>query len=77
MPLKKLLKQDLFQWSSKAEEAFDKLNVALTSALVLALLNSLFMFVVEIDACDYGIGSVLMQDGHPIAYLSKGLSRMH
>jgi hypothetical protein len=29
---------------------------------------------VETGACDTGIGAVLSQEGHPIAYFSKGLS---
>lgn len=76
-PLTELLKKDGFQWSNKAEEAFNKLKAALTSTPVLALPNSLLIFIVETDACDYGIRAVLMQDGHPIAYLSKGLSGRH
>jgi hypothetical protein len=31
-------------------------------------------FMVETDASDKGIGAVLMQQGHPITYLSKALS---
>lgn len=31
------------------------------------------MFEIETEAFDKGIGAVLMQEGHPIAYLSKAL----
>lgn len=34
-------------------------------------------FTIEIDACDNGIGAVLQQNGHPLAYLSKSLSPKH
>jgi len=30
-------------------------------------------FAIETDACQYGVGAVLLQDGHPLAYVSKPL----
>ena len=38
---------------------------------VLALPNFSMPFTAETEACDTGVGPVLMQQGHPIAYMSK------
>lgn len=43
----------------------------MTSAPVLRLPNLQLPFVIEADACDHGIGGVLMQEGRPIAFMSK------
>lgn len=73
-PLTQLLRKGVpFRWGSEAEAAFQQLKQALTSAPVLGLLDFSKQFTVETDASDAGIGAVLSQEGHPIAYLSKAL----
>lgn len=76
-PLTNLLKKKGFEWNAQATAAFEELKVAMTSTPVLQLPNFQKQFVVETDACDSGIGAVLMQDQHPLAFLSKPLSTAH
>jgi hypothetical protein len=68
-----LKKGEIFVWAEKINEAFQALKATQISTLVLALQNFNEPFVIETDACDYGIGAVLIQKGHPIAFLSKAL----
>jgi hypothetical protein len=73
-PLTNLLRKgNLFLWTAVEEEAFQTLKHALVSAPVLALPDFSKIFVLETDASDKGIGAVLMQDNHPLAYVSKAL----
>jgi hypothetical protein len=73
-PLTALLKKGCqFKWNKEADQAFNILKQKLVNAPVLAVPNFNQSFVLETDACDTGIGAVLMQNGHPVAYLSKHL----
>jgi hypothetical protein len=76
-PLTNLLHNKTFQWTEQAQRAFDALKVAMTSTPVLTLPNFSAPFTVETDACADGIGAVLMQEGKPVAFLSKALGEKH
>lgn len=74
-PLMELLKKGvIFQWTLVTDKAFQLLKTAMIQAPVLAVPNFNETFVLETDACKDGVGAVLMQQGHPVAYLSKALS---
>ncbi|GJZ49046.1 reverse transcriptase [Tanacetum coccineum] len=59
------------------QDAFMQLKEAMIQALVLGLPNFEREFTMETDACGTGIGVILLQDGHCLAYLSKALSPKH
>ena len=72
-PLTALTKKQAFQWNGTAQKAFEDLKFALTNPPVLALPNYNSPFVIECDASASRIGAVLMQENHPIAYISQEL----
>ncbi|CAL9017935.1 unnamed protein product [Prunus brigantina] len=73
-PLTQLLKKDNFVWNHEADAAFAALKDALSSTPVLQLLDFSKQFTIECDASQGGLGAVLSQNDHPIAFLSKPLS---
>ena len=53
--------------------SFEALKRALISAPILVLLDFSKPFTIETDASSTGVGAVLSQDNHPVAYISKAL----
>nr|GEU56220.1 putative reverse transcriptase domain-containing protein [Tanacetum cinerariifolium] len=62
-----------FDWTEKAETAFQQLKQKLCSALILALPEGSENFVVYCDASRKGLGAVLMKKEKVIAYASREL----
>ncbi|KAJ0440472.1 putative nucleotidyltransferase, Ribonuclease H [Helianthus annuus] len=73
-PLTALTKKDGFIWSEAALKAFNDLKQALLSTPVLRLPDFSKPFVIECDASSDGVGAILSQEDHPVAYFSKGFS---
>ena len=65
-----LTKKNGFKWGALAQQAFDALKKCVTEAPVLRLPNFEEQFELEYDASRTGIGAILMQNCHPIAYFS-------
>lgn len=78
-PLNALRRKDSsFTWSDCCQISFDKLKTFLTSAPILKMPDFNRKFVLQVDAAEFSVGGVLLQDFqsvlHPIAYTSRTLN---
>jgi hypothetical protein len=75
-PLTTLLEKDReFKWTGACKSSFEELKKRLTTALVLVMLDLQKSFDIYCDASRQGLGCVLMQEGHVIAYASRQLRK--
>ena len=78
-PITRLLRKDTkWNWDSKAQEAFETLKKAFTSAPILKYFDPTKPITLETDASDFALGVVLSQPDnenilHPVAYFSRKL----
>lgn len=63
----------MFSWIELVNTSFLTLKQAPVNALVLQLPCFHEQFTIETNACHSGVGSILMQDGNPVTFLSKAL----
>jgi hypothetical protein len=75
-PLIELLKKDKkSEWTPACEANFQELKKRLMTALILVMHDMEKSFSIYYDASGQGLGSVLMQDGHVVAYASQQLRK--
>ena len=63
-----------FKWTHGDDKSFETLKQKVSELLVLALPNFNKVFQVECDASGNAIGSILSQEGKPIAFFSENLN---
>jgi hypothetical protein len=64
-----------FKWDKKCQDSFDQLKERLMSTPVLVMPDLQKGFDIYCDACGQGLGCVLLQEGHVIAYASCQLRK--
>ena len=75
MPLHNLLKNNIdWNWSKSQEDAFDNIKKKISEISILSIYDPNKPLTLENDASDYGLGSVLKQQGKPLAYYSRLLN---
>ena len=73
-PLQMLLKEEVpWVWSQAQNQALDDVKNLLANAPCLAYYDPAKELVLQNDASDYGIGSVLMHEGRPLGFASRKL----
>jgi hypothetical protein len=77
-PLTNLLKKSsgIYEWDKVCNDAFKTLKGILVKAHVLKLLDFDKDFEIHFDAFHFAIRGILVQDGRPVAFESKKLSKM-
>jgi hypothetical protein len=75
-PLTTLLEKDReFKWTNACQSSFEELKKRLTTASILVMPDLQKSFDIYCDASRQGLGCVLMQEGHVIAYASRQLRK--
>jgi hypothetical protein len=70
-----LEKGNTFEWTPRRETSFQELKKRLTMASVLTMPSMEKSFSIYCDTSDQGLGCVLMQGGHVVAYASRQLRK--
>ena len=70
-PLRQLTHKDnTWAWEKEHEKAISKVKSTLVLPPFLKYFDATKQIIVQMDASEYGLGAVIMQEGHIIAYRS-------
>ena len=74
-PIRYLTNKDVeWEWGKEQDDAFKKVKTLVAEATVLSYYDQEKSLVIQCDASKTGLGTVLMQEGKPIAYASRALT---
>ena len=75
-PLHELLKKDTdFTWNCTYDAAFQHVKEAVISDTTLRYFNPLLPVIIQVNAWQVGLGAALLQNGKPMAFASKALTK--
>lgn len=74
-PLRKLLKSGVeWHWETPLQKSFEALKSQLSNAPVLRYFDVNKAVTLSVDASSEGLGAVILQEEHPVAYGSRSLT---
>ena len=75
-PLWELLKKDAnFTWNTSYETAFERIKEAVVSYTTLRYFDPSLPMTIQVDASQVGLGAALLQNGKPVTFASKALTK--
>ena len=64
-----------FEWTTDDQIAFDNIKKAVTESTTLSYFDPKKDIVLQVDASMKGLGAALIQEGKPVAFASKALTK--